>query len=136
MHLTTGIYKIRLESIVKLSVFSHFFSEKLSFRSQHTNCVSYYSDVINRCIRVLGNRLSSKTLKPKKSRGMIKLIPPPLVPSRVKITTSNYLGMHVSILFATEETVIYFDRCSQKQPCSRDSFRIIGLETWNQLSMH
>ena len=40
-----GIHKIaRIHC--KVSVFSHFFSEKLKFHSQSTMCVSYY-DVIN-----------------------------------------------------------------------------------------
>ena len=49
-HLAIGIYKI-VRSIVKLSVFSEnsrFFSEKVHFRSQHTSCVTYYDDAINR----------------------------------------------------------------------------------------
>ena len=40
-------YKI-VRSIVKLSVFLHIFSENLNFCSQHTSCVTYYNDVINR----------------------------------------------------------------------------------------
>ena len=31
----------KLQSIAKLSVFSHIFSEKLKFRRQYTNCMSY-----------------------------------------------------------------------------------------------
>ena len=45
-HLAIEIERKQLESIVKLSVFSSV-SEKLKFRSQHTNCMTYYDDVIS-----------------------------------------------------------------------------------------
>ena len=46
-HLAIGIYEI-VRSIVELSDFSHFLSEKLNLRTQHIGCVSCYCDVINR----------------------------------------------------------------------------------------
>ena len=58
-HLAIGIYKF-VRAIVNLSVFRHFFwrkeslfSENLSFRSQHTSCVSYYDNVIDRDVTLL-----------------------------------------------------------------------------------
>ena len=53
-YLAIEIFKI-VRLIVKLSVFRYILativslsSEKLNYRGQHTNCVSYYDEVINR----------------------------------------------------------------------------------------
>ena len=56
--LAIGIYKI-VKSIVKLSVFRRkqsLFSEKLHFISQHTSCVNYYDDIINRDVPKLDSK--------------------------------------------------------------------------------
>ena len=40
-----------------MSVFSQFLAKKLTFRSQHTNCATYYDDVISCDVTLLASKM-------------------------------------------------------------------------------